>query len=96
MDDSSSVIYVRREIWWWSIRPNGRWIANPRQSHQRKEKSSGRFSVKDCLATRIIFSVRNTFTLEPLRADGPGALIVAPGQGIDRIVLTELEGADGR
>jgi len=37
------------------------------------------------------FSVRNTFTLAPLREDGPDALLVGPGMGIERIVLTELE-----
>ena len=37
------------------------------------------------------FSVRNTFTLAPLREDGPDALRVEPGMGIERIVLTELE-----
>ncbi len=37
------------------------------------------------------FSVRNTFTLAPLREDGPDALRVQTGMGIERIVLTELE-----
>jgi hypothetical protein len=37
------------------------------------------------------FSVRKAFTLRPLRDDGPDALEVGPGGGIDRIVLTELE-----
>ena len=37
------------------------------------------------------FAVRKEFTLKPLREDGPDALTVTPGQGIDRIVLTELE-----
>jgi len=37
------------------------------------------------------FSVRKKFTLEPLRRDGADALAVTPGEGIDRIVLTQLE-----
>lgn len=37
------------------------------------------------------FSVREPFTLEPLRRDGADALIAPTGGGIDRIVLTELE-----
>lgn len=37
------------------------------------------------------FSVRQTFTLEPLRVDGPDALAVRAGGGIDRVVLKELE-----
>lgn len=37
------------------------------------------------------FAVRKEFTLKPLREDGPDALAVTRGQGIDRIVLTEIE-----
>ena len=37
------------------------------------------------------FSVRKAFTLKPLRDEGPDALEVAPGSGIDKVVLTELE-----
>ena len=37
------------------------------------------------------FSVRKAFTLKPLRDDGPDALEVTPGSGIDKVVLTELE-----
>jgi len=37
------------------------------------------------------FAVRKEFTLNPLRDAEADALIVTPGQGIDRIVLTELE-----
>ena len=37
------------------------------------------------------FSVRKAFTLKPLRDEGPDALEVAPGGGIDKVVLTELE-----
>lgn len=37
------------------------------------------------------FAVRKEFTLNPLRDEGPDVLTVTPGQGIDRIVLTELE-----
>lgn len=37
------------------------------------------------------FAVRKEFSLKPLREDGPDALTVTPGQGIDRIFLTELE-----
>jgi hypothetical protein len=36
------------------------------------------------------FAVRKEFTLKPLREDGPEALRVEPGQGIDRMVLVEL------
>jgi hypothetical protein len=36
------------------------------------------------------FSVRDPFTLAPLVRLGPEALVVAPGQGITQIVLTEL------
>ena len=36
------------------------------------------------------FSVKDPFTLAPLVRLGPAALEVTPGQGIDRIVLTEL------
>jgi hypothetical protein len=37
------------------------------------------------------FSVRKAFTLAPLRDAGPDALTVSPGQGIEKIVLTDLE-----
>ena len=37
------------------------------------------------------FSVRKAFTLAPLRDDGPDALAVTPGEGIDKVLLTELE-----
>jgi hypothetical protein len=37
------------------------------------------------------FSVRQAFTLDPLRRDLADALLVEPGQGIERVVLTELE-----
>ena len=37
------------------------------------------------------FAVRKEFTLKPLRDEGAEALTVMAGQGIDRIVLTELE-----
>ena len=37
------------------------------------------------------FSVWKSFTLQPLRDLGSDALTVTPGEGIDRIVLTELE-----
>ena len=37
------------------------------------------------------FSVRKAFTLAPLRDAGADALTVTPGQGIEKIVLTDLE-----
>ena len=37
------------------------------------------------------FAVRKEFTLKPLREEGREALTVTPGQGIDRIVLVELD-----
>ena len=37
------------------------------------------------------FSVRKAFTLAPLRDAGADALRVTPGQGIEKIVLTDLE-----
>lgn len=37
------------------------------------------------------FSIRNTFTLAPLRDDGADALRVTPDMGIKKIALTELE-----
>jgi len=37
------------------------------------------------------FALRKEFTLQPLRDEGPDVLSVTPGQGIDRIVLVELD-----
>ena len=73
-------------------------VYNPERDDLRIHAKTGREKKKlrEMFGERLFgdpdhFAVRKEFTLKPLRDEGPDVLRVTPGQGIDKIVLTELE-----